>query len=961
MQAVIARVGSAQNNTADAHGFAGGHVLVVKAGGLAIGQHIAAHHVAGGSRHRGGGGAVIDLVGTGVADGQSLGRDIGSGCRCRVGQRVVTHVGTTGQRNARHVDGLVTHVLVGETGCLAEADCVTGNDVGRAARYRYRGRAVVHLVLTGVAHGNDGFRRDAACAAGRRAAQVVIGGIRARQAQAIERVGRRADVFAVERATRTGDAQHVAALQVAHSGRAVGHCRAVITLDHIAGRQARLQGVDGQVAVVDHGAVEVGACLAECGAADGVVAYLQVAAGALVPCGAGRLQGKGSRAADQVIKDISVACHTGLGQGVDRAAALVLHHWRVTTGAAIGGRAVTCFHQQLQCRDDGEIAIRIADVVVGRCQPRWSQHGIGACCSRRAARVGTRNRQCATQFAAGLTRHKATVLHASGAGKGRVCFANELGIVVGRDGQSCLSDVAGQCGRLQQVVVAGIGTGQGVGSAYRLAISGIFVGKQPAGIGRQGQRIAAQRRDAAPAHAGQCSAVVHLVGGGGAGHVQVRLGDIRAGSGGEVAHRVVALGTTRAQRNAGHVDGFGGAHILVGEVGGLCEAHRVATDHIGRASRYRGRGRAVIHLGGAGIGHHQCFGSDVGRGRGCGTGQAVVACVRATLGDAGDVDALGRAHVVIRKRRSLRKAHVVTTHDVSRRRSHTGVCRAVIDLAVAHIADGERLGGDVRGRAGQAAAQAVVAGIGATERDAADIHGLAIGHVLVAERRRLAVGQRVAGHLVGGTAGHAGGRVAVVHLVGCCVAGRQSLGCDVAGGAGRGRGKAVVASICAAQPNAGDVDGLAVAHVLVGKRRGLAEAHHIAVDDVGGGARHSRCGRTVIHLVGSGVAGVQGFGGDVGRAAGCGVLQAVIAGIGTGQGDCCHVNGFGGAHVFSRTGHATHVSKCCAAAKTEVVAAHHLCRAASHGGAGCCVIHLVGTGKGSGQVFYGDVGAGAGY
>ena len=514
---------------------------------------------------------------------------------------------------------------------------------------------------------------------------------------------------------------------------------------------------------------------------------------------------------------------------------------------------------------------------------------------------------------------------------------------------------------MNQRVVTRICARDGVARGDCLAVGGIFVGKHPVGVGGKGDHIGQQRRHAAVAHRRRGGAVVHLVGYRCAVHTQVGLGDIGAGRGGEVAHRVVALSATGAQRNAAHVDGFCRAHVLVGEVGSLREAHRVTADHTSRAARNRGRGCAVIHLAGAGVGHRQCFGSDVGRSCCCGVAQAVIARVKATFGDAGDVDGSTRAHVHVGKRRSLRKAHAVAAHDVSRRRSYAGICRAVIHLAVTHIAHCERFSRDVRGRAGQAAAQVVVAGIGATERDAADIHGLAIGHVLVAKRRRLAVGQRVARHLVGRAAGQAGGRGAVIHLVVCRIAGRQRLGCDVAGGAGRGGGQAVVGGICTAQRDAGDVDGLAVAHILVGKRRGLAEAHHIAADDVGGGARHRGGGRTVIHLVGSGVAGVQGFGGDVGRAAGCGVLQAVIAGIGTGQGDCCHVNGFGGAHVFSRTGHATHVSKCCAAAKTEVVAAHHLCRAASHGGAGCCVIHLVGTGKGSGQVFYGDVGAGAGY
>src|SRR5207248_1646776 len=81
-----------------------------------------------------------------------------------------------------------------------------------------------------------------------------------------------------------------------------------------------------------------------------------------------------------------------------------------------------------------------------------------------------------------------------------------------------------------------------------------------------------------------------------------------------------------------------------------------------------------------------------------------------------------------------------------------------------------------------AGVEGVVGGVGAADGDAGDAHALGRAHVLVREgRRRVAVGQEIAGHPVVGQ-GHGGEGGAVVDLVHAGRAHGQRTSGDVGGG-----------------------------------------------------------------------------------------------------------------------------------------------------------------------------------
>ena len=172
---------------------------------------------------------------------------------------------------------------------------------------------------------------------------------------------------------------------------------------------------------------------------------------------------------------------------------------------------------------------------------------------------------------------------------------------------------------------------------------------------------------------------------------------------------------------------------------------------------------------------------------------------------------------------------------------------AVIAAADAAQRQRHRLGRDVAAAGIAAAAQGVVAGIGAGERQ-----GGKVG------RQRLACGRIFVGK--GGAARHASQSVAaedgagiqrksrrcqdgaaVVGLAARQPGERDGTRCDVGRGAGRCRRQRIVRRIATVEAEAGDRDRLACCRILVDKgSAGIAIAQHVARDEAaaGGARRH---------------------------------------------------------------------------------------------------------------------------
>src|SRR5204862_6888389 len=127
---------------------------------------------------------------------------------------------------------------------------------------------------------------------------------------------------------------------------------------------------------------------------------------------------------------------------------------------------------------------------------------------------------------------------------------------------------------------------------------------------------------------------------------------------------------------------------------------------------------------------------------------------------------------------------------------------------------------------------AVVAGVAATDRDAADADCLAAAHELGSEPcRGVAGAEDIAGDPVVAQ-GDAGAGAAVVDLVDPAGADGQGAGREVGRGAGRVV-DAVVAGVAAADPDAADTHRLAAAHVHGNDTRAaVAHAEDISADAV---------------------------------------------------------------------------------------------------------------------------------
>src|SRR5207248_3170610 len=156
---------------------------------------------------------------------------------------------------------------------------------------------------------------------------------------------------------------------------------------------------------------------------------------------------------------------------------------------------------------------------------------------------------------------------------------------------------------------------------------------------------------------------------------------------------------------------------------------------------------------------------------------------------------------------------------------------AVVYLVDPAGADGQGTGREV-GRGAGRVVDAVVAGVAATDRDAADADRLAAAHVLGVEHGRAVAGTEVIARHAVVAQGDAGAGAAVIDLVDPAGADGQGAGREVGRGAGRVV-DAVVAGVAATDRDAADADCLAAAHGLVRERRcRVAGAEDIAADPV---------------------------------------------------------------------------------------------------------------------------------
>ena len=240
--------------------------------------------------------------------------------------------------------------------------------------------------------------------------------------------------------------------------------------------------------------------------------------------------------------------------------------------------------------------------------------------------------------------------------------------------------------------------------------------------------------------------------------------------------------------------------------------------------------------GGAGLVHHVVVGQ-VGAGVHIGQADGLVAAHVFAVGEHAAAGAQAQAVA----------ADLVAVHN--RRGDRCGGGGAVVGAAGAGDAtDGQGALGDVGGGAAGRAAQAVVAAVGARQGCARHRDGFAGAHVFIAEHGGAADGQHIPSNPVIGHGDGGDGR-AVIHLVHTGIAQAQGFGGDVAGGSGSGAAQAVVGRVRAGQAQAGGRDGLAGAHIFVGKEGAAGHGGHQIVVKLVGAQLQGRGGRAVIHLV----------------------------------------------------------------------------------------------------------------
>ena len=447
---------------------------------------------------------------------------------------------------------------------------------------------------------------------------------------------------------------------------------------------------------------------------------------------------------------------------------------------------------------------------------------------------------------------------------------------VGR-AQQLLRDVDGDAVGGRHAVVQCVGAGQRQAVHHQgLVVAGVLVDQRACGQTRDGGqhadhvashdvgRVDRDGTAAADGDADVAGAVVNPVGRGDTGQPGEGdgLGRDAAGGGGVAGCQVVVVGVGALQADAADLDGLAGTDVLgarPGEDGGARQRDAVADDKIAHGAGHCRVGGAVVDAAASGVGGRHLAACDIGRRAAAGVEQGVVAgvCTRQAGGD--DGQRLVAALVLGARAGEVAAApdeQAVAGNQVGRGARDGGRRGAVVDAVDAAVGGGQGLGRDVDGDTGSAC-DAVVAGIGARQREAVHAHGLGVAGVLVEHgargdaRDRHIDGHRVArndvaavGHqcdAAGHGDGHHGG--AVVDAVGGHHIAQATDGDGfagdaaggAAGGAARGGAQGVVVRVGARQSHAGDADGFTRAHIArarAGELGALSGGDDVAQDPV---------------------------------------------------------------------------------------------------------------------------------
>ena len=478
---------------------------------------------------------------------------------------------------------------------------------------------------------------------------------------------------------------------------------------------------------------------------------------------------------------------------------------------------------------------------------------------------------------------------------GRVGGGDELGVALHDDLERGLRDVGGDAGRLDDGVVGGLGSAQGVtGDRDGLGRADIAVREDADGVsGVERDGVSADRRDRSAGERRGDGAVIDLVRGGDARDGKEQRSDVSRDARG--LDQGVVAGVRAGEGVTRDGDVLAGPDVPVHEdpvPAGADEGDHVAREDADRAARDgRSQQRVVNLVGGRGAGDVQRQRGDIGGDAGW-LDQGVVAGIGAREGVTGDRDGLARADVLISKDAGPARTDErdrVTGDRADRAARDGGASERIVSLVGRRDArDAERQRGDVRGHA-RGLDQGVVAGVRTRDRVTRDGDGLACADVLITEQAGpvgRVQGDRVAREDRDGATRDRRTLLRIVSLVG-----RrgprdvQRQRGDIGREAGR-LDEGVVTRVGAREGVARDGDGLAVADVLVGEDPcppGADESDHIARNRADRAARDRRSQERVVSLIGGGGTGdIERQRGDV-RGQARGLDEGVVSGVGAGD------------------------------------------------------------------------------
>ena len=781
-QGIVGGVGTRDRVTADRDGLARADVLVGEDAGAV--RRIESDRVAGddaddptGDRRAQEG--IVGLVGGGGAgDAQRQRRDVGRDAG-RLDQGVVSGVGA---RDGITRDGdrlRRTHVLVGEDAGavgLIEGDRITGDDADRPTGDGRGQEGVVSLIR----RGRTGDRkrplgdigRD-----GRRLDDLVIG-----------RIGASQDV------TGGGHALSVGGVLVREAGdnarrgdydriidergdRSTGDRRAGITVvGLVCGRESgdpdRQRG-HAQRARDHRGTGEVRACDDERASVDveSVGADAEITASAEEGVGRDDRERHRAIAADDAVVEGVRRAHAGEHHEA-RAAVEILDalDFRDRDGA-IGHGLAGDADQHAVRRDDREVARDVAHrVVLGRETAGHEHAGVSTCGVRTG--VGAGDCRAARDVGEGVTGQEAAEDDAVEVGGVR--GGDELRIAVHDGLEGSGRDVGGDAGRLDDGVVGGLGSAQGItGNRDGLGRTDITVSEDADGVsGVERDGVSADRRDRTAGQRRSDGAVVDLVRGGNAGDGQGQRSNVSRDARG--LDESVVTGVRAGEGVTRDGDVLARPDVLVREdpgPAGADESDRIAGEDADGATRDRRTQQRVVNLiGSRGAGDVQRQRGDIG-GHSGRLDQGVVSGVGAGEGVTGDRDGLSRADVLVGEdagpTRPDERDSIARERADRAARDRRGEQRIVSLVGGRGARDAERQRGDIRGHA-RGLDQGVVAGVRTRDRVARDGDGLDRAGVLITEQAGAigrAQGDRIAREDADGAPRDGRGEQRVVSLV----------------------------------------------------------------------------------------------------------------------------------------------------------------------------------------------------